>query len=65
MSVAADLLSDRQSADDLGLRGSNQSGMRAHNERLVLSLLRTDGPMAKSDLARLTMALPPLTNSLG
>ena len=36
------------------LRGSNQSGMRAHNERLVLSLLRTDGPMAKSDLARLT-----------
>ncbi len=35
-------------------RGSNQSGMRAHNERLVLSLLRQRGALAKSDIARLT-----------
>ncbi len=35
-------------------RGSNQSGMRAHNERLVLTLLRRHGALAKSDIARLT-----------
>ncbi len=37
-----------------GVRGSNQSGMRAHNERLVLSLLRQHGALAKSDIARIT-----------
>lgn len=36
------------------MRGSNQSGVRAHNERLVLSLLRRDGPLAKAEIARLT-----------
>ena len=36
------------------IRGSNQSGMRAHNERLVLSLIRSRGPMAKSEIARAT-----------
>lgn len=36
------------------LRGTNQSGMRAHNERLVLSLLRSHGALAKSDIARMT-----------
>jgi predicted NBD/HSP70 family sugar kinase len=35
-------------------RGSNQSGMRAFNERLLLSLVRRHGPIAKSDVARLT-----------
>jgi predicted NBD/HSP70 family sugar kinase len=54
MPLAADLVSDRQGADDLGLRGSNQSGMRDHNERLVLSLLRQHGALAKSDIARIT-----------
>ena len=39
---------------DVGLRGSNQSGMRAHNERLVLSLVRQQGALAKSDIARIT-----------
>lgn len=34
--------------------GSNQSGMRAHNERLVLSLVRQHGALAKSDIARMT-----------
>lgn len=38
----------------LGLLGSNQSGMRAHNERLVLSLVRQHGALAKSDIARMT-----------
>ena len=37
-----------------GIKGSNQSGIRAHNERLLLSILRQDGPMAKADIARAT-----------
>lgn len=37
-----------------GLRGTNQSGMRDHNERLVLSLVRQHGSLAKSDIARMT-----------
>lgn len=35
-------------------RGTNQAGMRAHNERLVLSLVRRNGPLAKSEIARIT-----------
>ncbi len=35
-------------------RGANQAGMRAHNERLVLSLVRRIGPLAKTEIARLT-----------
>ncbi len=35
-------------------RGSNQSGMRAYNERLVLSLVRQAGPMPKAVIARVT-----------
>ncbi len=50
----AEYLIDRSGSDDVGLRGSNQSGMRAHNERLVLSLVRQHGALAKSDIARIT-----------
>ena len=53
MPSGADIISDRPS-EDLGLRGSNQSGMRDHNERLVLSLVRQQGGLAKSDIARKT-----------
>ncbi|MGI6851489.1 ROK family transcriptional regulator [Mesorhizobium sp. 1B3] len=35
-------------------RGTNQSGMRDLNERLVLSLVRRNGSMSKTDIARLT-----------
>ncbi len=35
-------------------RGSNQSGVRAYNERLVLSLIRQSGPMPKAEIARMT-----------
>ena len=35
-------------------RGTNQSGMRANNEKLILSLIRRHGALAKSDLTRLT-----------
>ena len=54
MPLGADHLIDRATSDDVGLRGSNQSGMRAHNERLVLSLVRQHGALAKSDIARIT-----------
>jgi predicted NBD/HSP70 family sugar kinase len=47
-------LDARPGADSAGLRGSNQSGMRDWNERLVLSLVRQNGALAKSDIARMT-----------
>ncbi|WP_162737240.1 ROK family transcriptional regulator [Phyllobacterium pellucidum] len=34
--------------------GTNQSGMREHNERVVLSLLRQHGSLAKTAIARMT-----------
>ncbi len=34
--------------------GSNQSGMRDRNERLVLTILRRIGPLPKADIARKT-----------
>lgn len=37
-----------------GPRGSNQAGVRAHNERVVLSLIRRHGELAKADIARLS-----------
>ena len=44
----------RPGSEAAGLRGSNQSGMRAWNERLVLGLVRQHGALAKSDIARMT-----------
>jgi predicted NBD/HSP70 family sugar kinase len=35
-------------------RGSNQSGVRAHNERLVLTLVRQAGALPKAEIARIT-----------
>lgn len=49
-----DSVAERSAVEPGALRGSNQSGMRLHNERLVLSLVRREGPMAKSDIARAT-----------
>ena len=54
MRQQAETMSDRPIPEASGFRGSNQSGMRAHNERLVLSILRQQGALAKSDLARIT-----------
>ena len=45
---------EKSQADTTAIRGSNQSGMRAFNERLVLSLVRQFGALAKSDIARIT-----------
>lgn len=41
-------------APESRIRGTNQSGMRDYNERLVLTLIRQHGPLAKSDIARMT-----------
>lgn len=54
MKHAAETAQDRSLPEASRLRGSNQSGMRAHNERLVLSLVRRHGALAKSDIARMT-----------
>ena len=55
MKPTADPLADQRPApESAGFRGSNQSGMRDWNERLVLSLVRQNGALAKSDIARMT-----------
>ena len=51
---ASDPSPEKSQTDVAALRGSNQSGMRAYNERLVLSLVRQYGALAKSDIARKT-----------
>jgi predicted NBD/HSP70 family sugar kinase len=45
---------DRSGAMNQSMRGSNQSGLRAYNQRLVLSLVYTHGSLAKTDIARMT-----------
>ena len=54
MKHAPDPSADRPASDDPGLRGTNQAGMREQNERLVLSLVRQQGALAKTDIARIT-----------
>jgi predicted NBD/HSP70 family sugar kinase len=44
-------------------RGTNQSGVRLYNERLVLSLIRRHGELPKADIARQT-GLSPQTISI-
>lgn len=52
--VAHDIVETSAPTAKAAERGSNQSGMRAHNERLVLSLVRQSGPLAKSKIAQMT-----------
>ena len=52
--IACMSISHRLGADRTENRGTNQTGMRAHNERLVLTLLRRHDSLARVDLARLT-----------
>lgn len=49
-----DTIFDKATPDPAALRGTNQSGMREQNERLVLSLVRQHGALAKTDIARIT-----------
>lgn len=44
-------------------RGTNQTGVRLYNERLVLSLIRRHGELPKADIARMT-GLSPQTISI-
>jgi predicted NBD/HSP70 family sugar kinase len=45
---------DEGAVDNLRPRGSNQTGMRQFNERVVLQAIRLHGSLPKADLARLT-----------
>jgi predicted NBD/HSP70 family sugar kinase len=46
--------SSEAAAAPLHHRGTNQSGMRDQNERLVLSLVQQHGSLAKTEIARMT-----------
>ena len=61
----ADIASDRRGIARPGAsdRGTNQTGVRLYNERLVLSLIRLHGELPKADIARLT-GLSPQTISI-
>jgi predicted NBD/HSP70 family sugar kinase len=50
----AALPQEASGADNLRPRGSNQTGMRQFNERVVLQAIRLHGSLPKADLARLT-----------
>ncbi len=54
---------NRQKRSDGLSRGTNQSGVRLYNERLVLSLIRRHGNLPKADIARMT-GLSPQTISI-
>ena len=41
-------------ASKFDTEGTNQSGVRERNERLVLSILRREGPLPKAEIARRT-----------
>ena len=50
----AEIVSERAGGEPAAPRGTNQSGMRDYNERLVLSLVRQHSALAKTDIARMT-----------
>lgn len=58
MEMATSVADNRTVERDESLRGSNQAGLRAHNERAVLSLIRRHGELAKSEIARLSRLSP-------
>ena len=62
MHLAGAVRTIRGRSDDLS-RGTNQSGVRLYNERLVLSLVRRHGSLPKADIARMT-GLSPQTISI-
>ena len=50
----AEIVSEKPGIEPAAPRGTNQSGMRDYNERLVLSLVRQHSALAKTDIARMT-----------
>ncbi len=63
MAIGAERSKKPGSAMGAFSRGTNQSGVRLYNERLVLSLIRHHKSLPKADIARLT-GLSPQTISL-
>ena len=61
--TSSEFLKKRRDAAESRMRGSNQSGLRAHNKRAVLSLIRRHGRLAKAEIARRT-GLSPQTASV-
>ena len=45
---------DEAKVSAVSARGRNQSDMRAHNERLILSLIRRHGELSKTEVSRLS-----------
>jgi predicted NBD/HSP70 family sugar kinase len=41
-----------------GTRGGDQAGLRAYNRRLILSVIRRQGPLPKAEIARITGLTP-------
>lgn len=54
MTVARTNNADSATGPAPQISGANQSGVRAHNERVILSLLRRHGSLSKAEIARLT-----------
>jgi predicted NBD/HSP70 family sugar kinase len=54
---------ERNARPGASARGTNQTGVRLYNERLVLSLIRLHGQLPKVDIARMT-GLSPQTISI-
>lgn len=54
MSQENDAAEEWTGSATMPLRGSNQSGLRAYNQRLVLSLVYAHGNLAKTDISRMT-----------
>ena len=54
MAQDANVNDERPASMTQSMRGSNQSGLRAYNQRLVLSLVYAHGNLAKADIARMT-----------
>ena len=48
------LTPESEATGEIGLTASNQTGVREHNERLVLTILRRKGPLPKAEIARQT-----------
>ncbi|MDJ0640159.1 MAG: ROK family transcriptional regulator [Paracoccaceae bacterium] len=55
---------DENTAGPALRKGSNQSGMRDYNERLVMSLIREEGALAKAEIARKTGLSAPTVSAI-
>jgi predicted NBD/HSP70 family sugar kinase len=56
--LAAPTAGERTAGDNPGFRGANQTGLRDHNERLVLSLIHRHGSLSSAEIAAATRLSP-------